>query len=1173
MKKKILLLILALCCLLPSNIKAGDNIGGGGEYNGNDCGSTSSVCYSSKLSGKTVNGIRITIVDKYGAKVAGTNSADYINNTDHINALKNKSYYTYYAIKRHKNVRLTTKDDILYKNVTDVLKGEFPDFIDKGTNNIIKEYFTSITQFESNSDDPGIRTFYDACGYKWQTMIANGQIKNHYLLIEPLTYIRVTDKINQRTVHYFGTVTDIAKMMTTHGYVLWSGFFGTMLPLSIYVRDNEETGAKSTAGLTSIQTWVDNNQLTDYSREILTSNGTAAGHIWLPKLPTKTPACNYNDPTNFPKSQTDSDRKCCPYVESHLSEYGITLAQLHAKYPACKQDKPIPPDPCTFDLNIKISNNCANSTEGYIKDIDNWVCIFNSRSSSNNDIKNHFYTWENRYCSYFCREELSYQFPTNSVEVLAGNRFTLGGNGYFPNASPIHFIGRSECRTTSPTGSIRWDLFETDWEAANDEVVRTWDLYQIEVKKDVGISTYTQSSSRDCANYCDNNVHGLECCVSADRDCDDCYYGSPNTCVGGIVNGKYDSCASTKNTCSYGCSPWYCTSSDTPYDHGYTRTPSTQYYTTVNGSALTINTSSWCTSCGNSFRSTKCSPDSTNTSSTRNAYNNAVQTRTDYEAAITKCNDWERSYDEFNPNLKFKYEEAIYGGKVYTLINTLEKRTQTNYFINNVTNSSINTYKRTGTKYKYVCSTTGLTCKKGSSIGGSTYVYPKNDWLKQFTTKEYEYGLPGGVYNYISKPSGESYDYNPGGNYYNLGYSSLPVHYSRQAGYYDFELDYDSFGTNHKFNKFIFGNAQINIDYSGNTELKNFLIQNNLMQYISLCASGSANCSSLNYNFYSALVSGGQLSNFINSDCAQQSYCKVNGSYITCGVPHTYTYRGTIPANTPMYISGNWYWYYGIPMEVWNYGYTWWVRNGGAWDYLSRENSHDRYYPNGDYYDKYICYSIQYGGQCTYQGNFYAPAGTLLDGKESPSNFVGENVYSKLQKCLMGNNNGSTPTEAFNGRTKYECQYRVVNQIVCPVGQTCDYVGLSVVYRPIQLDDPFPGLSGSGRTPGSNWNNSSTISEYIINNRDVSANRVYYDRDPLYKITLTPSIIKSIREYNKKQSQLYNGYSDFQMNCLSNGTRCLSGFIREGSFTNLFSGCGISGKQINPSRCAANEAW
>ena len=121
-----------------------------------------------------------------------------------------------------------------------------------------------------------------------------------------------------------------------------------------------------------------------------------------------------------------------------------------------------------------------------------------------------------------------------------------------------------------------------------------------------------------------------------------------------------------------------------------------------------------------------------------------------------------------------------------------------------------------------------------------------------------------------------------------------------------------------------------------------------------------------------------------------------------------------------------------------------------------------------------------------------------------------------------------------------------------------------MVFRVISLTNPFPGKNGTGRTPGSNWN-SDSIQKYITRNRNLQdPERIYFDREPMYEIKLTPSVIRQIRSYNRTQT-LYNhgGYADFNLDCeTGTGRQCKSRFIRE-TFRTYF----------NQSRCGMSNDW
>lgn len=204
----------------------------------------------------------------------------------------------------------------------------------------------------------------------------------------------------------------------------------------------------------------------------------------------------------------------------------------------------------------------------------------------------------------------------------------------------------------------------------------------------------------------------------------------------------------------------------------------------------------------------------------------------------------------------------------------------------------------------------------------------------------------------------------------------------------------------------------------------------------------------------------------------------------------------------------------------------------------------------------------------------------------------------------LGNNNKFNTY--ISSHSVYQCDYNVSCQEVIQNTDIPSYndacsgypntptgIGLNVVYRTISLyskKEAFPGLSGTGRKPGQNWNNDNTINTYIVNNRGVSDYEVYH-LDPLYEIELTPALIKKVRQYNKSRNsqvvEMYSdtsafvtgiaGYSDFSnMRCDSNGTHCVSSLLR-GNVTGYnaikVTGCAIlnSGNYLNCGK--NNQAW
>ena len=113
-------------------------------------------------------------------------------------------------------------------------------------------------------------------------------------------------------------------------------------------------------------------------------------------------------------------------------------------------------------------------------------------------------------------------------------------------------------------------------------------------------------------------------------------------------------------------------------------------------------------------------------------------------------------------------------------------------------------------------------------------------------------------------------------------------------------------------------------------------------------------------------------------------------------------------------------------------------------------------------------------------------------------------------------------------------------------------------FRVISLENPFPGKDGSSRMPAKNWfYNENYVYDYIVNNRgiksvmnDVNASpeQMYFNVEPMYSITLTPSTMLEIRKYNKKFSyySMYDASSYVKTN--SDGEKAASQIIKENDY-------------------------
>lgn len=102
-----------------------------------------------------------------------------------------------------------------------------------------------------------------------------------------------------------------------------------------------------------------------------------------------------------------------------------------------------------------------------------------------------------------------------------------------------------------------------------------------------------------------------------------------------------------------------------------------------------------------------------------------------------------------------------------------------------------------------------------------------------------------------------------------------------------------------------------------------------------------------------------------------------------------------------------------------------------------------------------------------------------------------------------------------------------------------------IIFRVIDLENPFPGRNSNKRTPGYNWNGETVIKQEITNARNQEGYQLYYNRtevDPLITITLTPENIKKIRSYNNE-----NSYDNFNLECSTKTAGCISSFLHSNS--------------------------
>ena len=156
------------------------------------------------------------------------------------------------------------------------------------------------------------------------------------------------------------------------------------------------------------------------------------------------------------------------------------------------------------------------------------------------------------------------------------------------------------------------------------------------------------------------------------------------------------------------------------------------------------------------------------------------------------------------------------------------------------------------------------------------------------------------------------------------------------------------------------------------------------------------------------------------------------------------------------------------------------------------------------------------------------------------------NYPFKIETSTLGNSNkfykyffnGNTFFgQRYNYKKTYDCTYNVSCEQVfskkdcvafkaaCPDEYSKHGCTSSLIFRPIPLTKASEGHSlafltqdGQKRTPGKNWNNTSVVSDVILNNRNVEGNKIY-KLDPMYEITLTPELMNKIRKFNSQQNE------------------------------------------------------
>ena len=385
-KSKIILFILLLLLVPGISVQAktvNENIGGQGN----------NQQYKEETRGSSYNstpfGVRISIIT-YNKETGDVVKRGHA--IDFWSSLPTSTYYfsgqknRYEAISTSTNLKYGGYRGYINNNhvSTDIrFSGNF--YHTTGKNTIVRDaVMNKIKQYESSDYDDFLKLF----GTSLSEITQNCLRENVYVVVEPL--VTIYEVAGGKTIA--GTGTQVGKYIASQNLYWIKTIIGDgRISEAVYTPN-------SMAGVTGVSTGESFN--TRFARNNNVTNGRIYGYsMGLFEIPGLNDGC----------------------VDRILAN-------------------------CNFGLDSSVPGNCNNGTTGYIKDKSDWACIYASAYSKNEQIKNQYLQYENRYCKIYCREDVTYNFPGKNLTVPAGSYFTLGGVNSSNTLSPIAITGISTCR-------------------------------------------------------------------------------------------------------------------------------------------------------------------------------------------------------------------------------------------------------------------------------------------------------------------------------------------------------------------------------------------------------------------------------------------------------------------------------------------------------------------------------------------------------------------------------------------------------------------------------------------------------------------------------------------------------------------------------------------------------
>ena len=500
----------------------------------------------------------------------------------------------------------------------------------------------------------------------------------------------------------------------------------------------------------------------------------------------------------------ESKYKNSKYLQNYYKSIG------HSLFPSsCEKTG------CSYELDVNIPNSCDISSSGKVSDKASWKCVFESTKSEESSVRENYYVGKNNYCAIYCKEEIELQLPTTGAYSYTGQYFVISNaNSTKNNIGPVRFQAKTTCRVTdsehSTKGFIDYERFKSEYSEANKKVAKTWDLYQIELKKEITVSKATTKKATgtntnkvcrekccdrsDCPCKClsGGSIEGSKCVsyttpvATTGDNCPEGYNLVGSNCKKTISNASCPTVSEKVNSCEVD----KIEASGTEIYYPDTISYDGIYHDWSSASVDDVNCSVTTGQC----YSLSCDSELTyDTDKAYKQYLNALNNRQKILDDIMYCNNFIYNDSTFEPivelnytdDTKYYYHEELISskksiGKTY-YYNTGTSSSEISYTYSKVssytnTSSTIHTDDIVGNSAKinkYVCE------KKGEKCKIQEIYYPSNTWVEQVTTNTYTYRLSNNSYRYVIKETGESVkSVGDAKNYNDLGFSHLPVHFS-----------------------------------------------------------------------------------------------------------------------------------------------------------------------------------------------------------------------------------------------------------------------------------------------------------------------------------------------------------------------------------------------------------